>query len=181
VGFELYQQMLAEAVQELRGESIEVEVEPEMQLGISAYVPAEYVPDENQRLILYRRLSAARTRRDIDELAAELRDRYGPMPPPVDSLLRVMDLRRVLKQHSVQSVHVRDGEVTLHFHPHASVDVERLIQLVRSGKGRFAIPADFQLRFRAAARDSDGLLEEIAEVLEKVAGPVRERQEVAYA
>ncbi|GIW44677.1 MAG: transcription-repair-coupling factor [Candidatus Binatia bacterium] len=181
VGFELYQQMLAEAVQELRGEVVEYEVEPEMHLGISAFIPATYVPDEHQRVVLYRRLAQARTAAELDALAAELRDRFGPIPPPVDSLLRVMDLRRILKLHKVERLKVSGPQVTLQFHHQANVDVQRLIALVRSGKGRFAIPADFQLRFDAEARDSDGLLAEIADVVLRVSGRIGETQEASYA
>src|SRR5262249_21980899 len=55
VGFELYQQMMEEAVQELRGQHVQQEVEPEIQLGIPAFIPESYVPDESQRLVFYRR------------------------------------------------------------------------------------------------------------------------------
>lgn len=181
VGFELYQEMLAEAVQELRGQVVDYEVEPEMQFGISAFIPADYIADENQRLVFYRRLATARSGRDLDELARELRDRYGPIPPPVDSLLRVMDLRRVLKQHKVRSVKASRGTVTLHFDQRAPIDIDRLVALVRQGKGRFSVPEDFHLKFQAASRDSDGLIAEITEVVLRVAGRVRESAEVSYA
>src|SRR5262249_42445614 len=92
VGFELYQQMVDEAVRELRGEQVQAEVEPEIQLGIPAFIPEGYVPDESQRLVFYRRLAGIRGQSDLDEIATELRDRYGPLPPLVDSLLRIMDL-----------------------------------------------------------------------------------------
>ncbi len=170
VGFELYQQMLAEAVQELGGATVEEEVEPEIHLGISAFIPRSYMPDENQRLVFYRRLAQAHSVEELDALAAELRDRYGPVPPPVDSLLRVMDLRRVLKLHKVQRVKVAGKQVHLEFHPHAPVDVERLLALVRRGNGRWTIPADFQLSFQAQARDQEGLLAEIQDVVLRVAG-----------
>ncbi|MCX8071897.1 MAG: transcription-repair coupling factor [Candidatus Binatia bacterium] len=181
VGFELYQQMLAEAVHELRGETVEQDIEPELQLGISAFIPGWYIADENQRLVFYRRLAQAHSRKELDALAAELQDRYGPLPPEVDSLLGVMDLRRVLKVHKVQRVKVAGEHVLLQFHPQADVDVDRLIALVRTGKGRFSIPADFQLSFQARNRDSDGLLAEIEEVVEQVTGSLREKLEGTYA
>ncbi len=97
VGFELYTQMMEEAVMELRGQRRRIDVEPEIQLGFPAYIPDSYIPDENQRLVFYRRLATTAGTAEIEEIAAELRERYGQIPPLVDSFLRVMDLRRVLK------------------------------------------------------------------------------------
>ena len=67
VGFELYTQMMEEAVHELRGERRHVDVEPEIQLGIPAYIPDTYIPDENQRLVFYQRLAAIRGTAELDE------------------------------------------------------------------------------------------------------------------
>jgi transcription-repair coupling factor (superfamily II helicase) len=168
VGFELYQQMMEEAVHELRGEQVHREVEPEIQLGIPAFIPESYIADENQRLVFYRRLAAIRGQSDLDEIANELRDRYGPLPPTVDSFLRIMDLRRSLKDYMVVRAALRDGAVTLQFHPDAPVSVDKLVALVHRGKGRFKLSADFQLSFRPEVRDWDGLLEETKAVLQEL-------------
>ncbi|HVO27999.1 MAG TPA: transcription-repair coupling factor [Candidatus Margulisiibacteriota bacterium] len=168
VGFELYEQMMEEAVHELRGEQVHHEVEPEIQLGIPAFIPESYIADENQRLVFYRRLAAIRGRSDLDEIANELRDRYGPLPPTVDSFLRIMALRRTLKDHLVVRAALRDGAVTLQFHPDAPVSVDKLVAMVHRGKGRFKLSADFQLSFRPDVRDWDGLIEETKAVLQAV-------------
>ncbi len=168
VGFELYQQMMEEAVHELRGEQVHHEVEPEIQLGIPAFIPEGYIADENQRLVFYRRLAAIRGQSDLDEIANELRDRYGPLPPTVDSFLRIMDLRRSLKDYMVVRAALRDGAVTLQFHPDAPVSVDKLVGMVHRGKGRFKLSADFQLSFRPEVRDWDGLIEETKAVMQAV-------------
>ncbi len=168
VGFELYQQMMEEAVHELRGEQVRAEVEPEIQLGIPAFIPDSYVPDENQRLVFYRRLTAIRGQGDLDEIANELRDRYGPIPPLVDNFLRVMDLRRGLREYMVVRAALRDGAVTLQFHPDAPVNVERLVALVHRGKERFTLSADFQFSFRPESPDWDGLVAETKAVLQEL-------------
>ncbi|MGD0947810.1 MAG: transcription-repair coupling factor [Candidatus Binatia bacterium] len=165
VGFELYQQMMEEAVRELRGEHVSAEVEPEIQLGFPAYIPDSYIPDENQRLVFYRRLAAIRGQGDLDEIANELHDRYGPIPPLADSFLRIMDLRRNLKDHMVIRAVLRDGAVSVQFHEDAKVDVQRLVTLVQESKGRFKLSADFQLSFQPEARDWDGLVAETKSLL----------------
>jgi len=168
VGFELYTRMMEEAVQELRGESVQVEVEPEIQLGIPAYIPADYIPDENQRVVFYRRLAAIKTPGDLDEIATELAERYGRIPPLVDSLLRVMDLRRVFKTCMILRAVLAGGTIALQFHPEAPINLDRLVKLAKSGRGRFKLSEDLHLRFDPEARDSDGVVAEIKSMLENL-------------
>jgi transcription-repair coupling factor (superfamily II helicase) len=168
VGFELYTQMLADAVRELRGERLHVEVEPEIQLGIAAYIPGTYIPDEHQRLVFYRRLANIKGPQELDEIATELIERYGPIPPLVDSLMRVMDLRRSLKDSMVVQAAMRNGWVNLQFHGDAPIDIESLVPMVHRKPDRFRISADFQLSFVPQNRDSDGLIQEIHTVLNEL-------------
>jgi transcription-repair coupling factor (superfamily II helicase) len=168
VGFELYQQMMEDAVQELRGLQVRAEVEPEIQLGIPAFLPDSYVPDEEQRLVFYRRLAGIRTQAELEEIATELRDRYGPVPPLADNFLRVMDLRRYLKTAMVVRAALREGGVMLQFHPDAPVEVDKLVDLVRRKKGRYKLTQDHQLTFRPEAGDWDGLVAETKSVLQEL-------------
>src|SRR5262249_23792736 len=94
VGLELYTSMLEQAVRDLRGEAVEVEIEPEVQLGFPAYIPESYIPDVNQRLVVYKRLAGLRGAADAGEIATELTDRYGPMPPLVHTVVRGVEFRR---------------------------------------------------------------------------------------
>jgi transcription-repair coupling factor (superfamily II helicase) len=94
VGFELYMQMLADAVQEARGEEAPARLEVSVDLPVSAYLPQEYAPDLNQRIELYRRLATAPDHQRIDDLAGEIADRFGrPLPLPVQSLVRLARLK----------------------------------------------------------------------------------------
>ena len=172
IGFELYTHMLEEAVMELRGQRRRVDVEPEIQLGFPAYIPDSYIPDENQRLVFYRRLATTRNSAELEEIAVELGERYGPIPPLVDSFLRVMDLRRVLKACMIVRALLRQGRVTLTFHPEAPVEVDQLVALVQRGKGRYRLSADFQLSFTPHHTDWDGLVQEIQGVLHEVQQPL---------
>jgi transcription-repair coupling factor (superfamily II helicase) len=169
VGFELYQQMMEETVRELRGERVQAEVEPEIQLGVPAFIPESYIADENQRLVFYRRLAVIKGRTDLDEIVTELQDRFGPIPPLVDNLVRVMDLRRYLKEYMVLRTVLRDGAVTLQFHPEAPVDAEHLVRLVQGSNGRLRLSADFQLSFQPRSNDWDGVVHETREVVQRIA------------
>ncbi len=131
VGFELYTQMLEEAIRELRGERRRIEVEPEIQLGISAFIPEDYVADVSQRLALYKRMARASSREELDELTGELEDRFGPVPARVRALLEVMDLRRHLRSAMVVRLRRQAGRLVLRFHESSPVDPARLTALVR--------------------------------------------------
>jgi transcription-repair coupling factor (superfamily II helicase) len=176
VGFEMYTSMMEEAVMELRGQRRRVDVEPEIQLGFPAYIPDSYIPDEHQRLVFYRRLATIGGTAELEELSAELRERYGPIPPLVDSFLRVMDLRRLLKACMIVRAILRQGAVTLTFHPEAPMEVEQLVALVQRGKGRYRLSADYQLSFTPRQTDWDGLVQEIGDVLREIQQPSTTQQ-----
>jgi transcription-repair coupling factor (superfamily II helicase) len=97
VGFDLYVQLMASAVDEARGQPWQEETEVRIDLPLGAFIPKSYVADENLRLEAYRRIASARTAEDIEEVRAELADRYGaPLPAPVESLFEVAELRGMM-------------------------------------------------------------------------------------
>ena len=164
VGFELYTQMMEEAVHELRGEPVDRDIEPEIQLGVPAYIPESYVDDVNQRLVLYKRLAAVRHREEIDALAEEIRDRFGPIPALVEALLEVMELRRRMKVIGVAEARVRGARMALRLHPTSKVSPERLIELVRGGGGRYSLTPDGV--FSVAIGEGAGRLSELGGALD---------------
>lgn len=101
VGIELYQQMLEEAVAAVRegglGELADQHWTPQITLGTSVLIPEEYVPDLAVRLSLYRRVSTLEDRAEIDAFAAEMIDRFGPMPSELDNLLRIIQIKRLCR------------------------------------------------------------------------------------
>jgi transcription-repair coupling factor (superfamily II helicase) len=166
VGLELYTHLLEQAVRELRGEHPEPDLEPEIQLGIPAYVPESYIPDVGQRLVVYKRLAGIRGMPDLEAVAAELEDRYGPIPPLVDTLLRVMELRRWLKDLRVLAARRRGDAIVIEFHDSTPVRVETLLEKVRGDKARLRLTSGSALSFRPAATDHDGVIAELRQLLQ---------------
>jgi transcription-repair coupling factor (superfamily II helicase) len=93
VGYDLYVQMVSEAVAELKGEEIRVPAEIKLDLPVTANLPADYVSREDLRLEAYRRLATVTTHAEVDDIRSEWLDRYGPLPEPAESLLRIGHLR----------------------------------------------------------------------------------------
>jgi transcription-repair coupling factor (superfamily II helicase) len=112
VGVELYQQMLEDAVHELRAKGGDEPVavdrgwSPQINTGAAVLIPDDYVPDLNVRLALYRRLSDAEQADDREALAAELIDRFGPLPPEADQLLKVVAIKGLCREANVAKIDV---------------------------------------------------------------------------
>ena len=142
VGLELYNKILHEAVLNLRGETLSpVEVtDPQVKLGISAYIPEFYIPDISERLILYQRLAALADPRDADELSLEIEDRFGVLPTEADNLLELMRYRALLKQFGVLKAEFGNERLLLSFGTHTQVNPEQVSRLVT------AKPDNYKLR-----------------------------------
>jgi transcription-repair coupling factor (superfamily II helicase) len=102
VGFDLYVKLMASAVDEAKGMPWRDEGEVRIDLPLDAYIPKDYVADENLRIDAYRRIAAARDEDDIKEVRAELEDRYGaPIPAPIEQLFQVVRLRVLMADHGI--------------------------------------------------------------------------------
>ncbi|MBD8650482.1 transcription-repair coupling factor [Rhizobium sp. CFBP 13726] len=106
VGFELYQQMLEEAVAEVKGEDeiLDTGWSPQISVGITTMIPENYVPDLHLRMGLYRRLGEVQELSEIDGFGAEMIDRFGPMPPEVQNLLKVVYIKTLCRKANVEKV-----------------------------------------------------------------------------
>ncbi|HEY7044250.1 MAG TPA: TRCF domain-containing protein, partial [Nocardioidaceae bacterium] len=107
VGFDLYVRLVGEAVSEYRGDGPVEEPEVRIELPVDAHLPHEYVPSERLRLEMYKRLAEVRTSLQVDEIRAELIDRYGSLPDPVENLLAVAMLRVKARQAGMSDINVQ--------------------------------------------------------------------------
>jgi transcription-repair coupling factor (superfamily II helicase) len=118
VGFELYQQMLEEAVAQLRsGDEADTEEtwSPQIQVGTPVLIPEDYVPDLPLRLQLYRRLADLSTPEEIDGFGAELIDRFGPLPVEVDHLLKIVYIKGLCRRANVEKIDAGPKGVVISF------------------------------------------------------------------
>ncbi len=122
VGFDLYTRMLAEAVETEKAvledrEPRHARISAEIDLPVDAYLPDAYIPEEPHRLELYRRLGRVVMESELASMQAELLDRYGPLPPPVERLLMVARLRYTAEDAGIASVSRDEGRLVLRFAP----------------------------------------------------------------
>jgi len=151
VGFELYQQMLEEAVLSLKA-GISAPVadrwSPSITIGTALLIPEDYVADLSVRLALYRRLAEIEDERDIDSFAAEMVDRFGPLPGEVEHLLQVVAIKTLSRRANVEKLEAGTKGVVLSFRDNIFANPEGLIAYIREqGSG---------VRMRPDPKDAKG-------------------------
>ena len=149
VGYELYLTLLEQAIREFKGEPPEDSTpDPELRLPVAAYLPEDYVPDVQQRLALYRRLSGRLTPEMVDQMEGELLDRYGPLPPEGQNLLEVVRAKHQLRRLGIQRLDWQDGRVVLQFSQPERLNLPRLVALLHQRPGKMRLTPQQGLEMR---------------------------------
>jgi transcription-repair coupling factor (superfamily II helicase) len=170
VGFELYTSMLEAAVKEMKGESSEERPATQLNLGIALRIDESYVPEENQRLRLYKKIAGSTSEAAVAEVREEMEDRYGAPPDATVYLLEAAQLRLECERMGIAQIDRRRGELQIRFMENAAVDPAHLMRLVAKNAKRGAqFTPQGLLKYPLAATRSDEILLEIHEVLEKLA------------
>ena len=150
VGMDMYLELLAETIAEFKGEQARPKIDPEVNVQLQAYIPKDYVPDVNQRLVLYRRIASTLTDDESRDIEEEMRDRYGVLPEQVELLLEVARLRIVLRALLITSVDYYKGCLVFSFHDDASEQLDHILRIVSADPGRFKFTPELKLHVRVA-------------------------------
>jgi transcription-repair coupling factor (superfamily II helicase) len=152
VGFEMYMTLLEQTVRELKGEEIEDDARAAVNLRVDLKVDETYIPDMNQRLMIYRQMASARRDEDLERTLADVRDRYGPLPPSVLNLADYGRIRIMADRLGIDAVD-REGQVVVfRFRPQAKLDPQRLVSLVNKRSDVTLVPpAGLRLDLRGSA------------------------------
>lgn len=169
VGYELYIRLIEEAVSELKGEEWREEVNPEIHVNLSAYLPDTYVSDPDVRLNLYRRLSSLKESRELESLRDEITDRFGTPPREVLNLLRIMSVRLLMKRLRATRLDVTREALVLTFAPDTAVNAESVVKMVESDPGKYSLSSGNRLRVRPASPGPLDSLDEILPLLQRLA------------
>ncbi|GAB1363554.1 hypothetical protein MASR1M32_27900 [Rhodobacter sp.] len=141
VGYELYQQMLEETIAkiksgELQGLStISDDWSPQLNLGVPVMIPEEYIPDLDIRLGLYRRLSSLQTKVELEGFAAELIDRFGPLPKEVNTLMLIVRIKAMCKRAGISRLDAGPKGATVQFHNDKFANPAGLVEFLKAQGG----------------------------------------------
>jgi transcription-repair coupling factor (superfamily II helicase) len=140
LGFEMYMKLLEQTVRELKGEDLEDDIRANVNLKVDLKIEESYVGDMNQRLMLYRKVAAARKEEEIDRVLEEAADRYGPPPHSVLNLADYGRIRVMADRLGVEAIDREGRTVVLKFRAQAKVDPLRLIALVQQRSELTLVP-----------------------------------------
>jgi transcription-repair coupling factor (superfamily II helicase) len=148
VGFDLFCQMLEEAVHEMRGEVVVHDVDPDLSFDVAALLPEDYVGDVGVRLSLYKRLASADDEAHVADIAAEMEDRFGPPPEEARRLVQLMSLKTELRRLKALGCEANARVVTLHLRGDTPLDPVKITELVRKPRSGYRLTPDMRLSRR---------------------------------
>lgn len=131
IGFELYCDMLEETINKLKNAGTDVapeeDVSTEINIPVNAYIPDSYIEDATQKLLMYKRLSRVRHEDELGDLEAELKDRYGPIPPPLANLFEVIALKSMLSRFKIRKIEKTRNKIALHVTGNTPLNMQQLL------------------------------------------------------
>ncbi|SFM39196.1 transcription-repair coupling factor [Ectothiorhodospira mobilis] len=173
VGFSLYNELLDRAVRALREGRIP-ELEPagneatEVELGLPALLPDDYVPDIHNRLILYKRLSACKDQDQVREMEVEMVDRFGLLPQQAKHLVEATRLKLRLQPYGVRKLELGPRGGRLQFLPDPPVDAASIIELVQSDPQRYRLEGQDRLRFEEDTQTLEQRVQAVLRLLDRL-------------
>ncbi|MFO7685268.1 MAG: transcription-repair coupling factor [Desulfobacterales bacterium] len=173
VGYEMFLELMEHAVAEVKGEPVLESLSPEINIQLSAFIPETYIPDIDQRLSAYRRLSRMTGVAEISDFKAELIDRYGPIPEEVVNLLLKIMLRVFAIKAGVKRLDLLGPDLTMVFSEAHQKNPPGLVDLVMAAPDKYNLTPDCVLKTRLGGRETKGLLGQTKNILKEIARHVR--------
>ncbi|MBF0396985.1 MAG: transcription-repair coupling factor, partial [Desulfobacterales bacterium] len=139
IGYDMFLQLMENAVSELKGEKTTENLEPEINIGISAFIPESYITDIDERLLIYRRLSKLKDNKDISEIKEELIDRYGELPVEANNLLLKILFRILCIKAGIKKIDLTPSQVLLYAAESHQKNPFAVVDMVLSEPNKFQI------------------------------------------
>ncbi|MBW2263470.1 MAG: transcription-repair coupling factor, partial [Deltaproteobacteria bacterium] len=148
VGFDLYCEMLRQAVERLRGQEPAGEPEPELSFDVPGYIPDTFVDDPGLRLSLYKKMASATSEAQVQETIMEIRDRFGPLPAEVTTLGKIMEIKVMVRRLRAHGLEASSRLTRVHLSPSSPVEPARLLALVEASDGRTRLSPEMKIVHR---------------------------------
>ncbi|MDG0814954.1 transcription-repair coupling factor [Bdellovibrio svalbardensis] len=169
VGYELYMDLLNEALAEAKGEVIEdMELDPEINLKIPALIPDSYIKDIRIRLGYYKALADITSNEDLDRIEEELRDQFGPIPDQTLNLMGLMLIRRQCKELGVRDISAGVKSISLIFTEKTKLKPETVIQLAVRENKKYSLTPDNRLNIKLATISWSAVHAELEQLLKQI-------------
>ena len=171
VGYDLYCKMLNEAVRHLKGEMEEETYATTIDLDVDAYIPDSYIPNEYQKLDIYKRIAAIESQDEMEDMKDELLDRFGDIPRKVETLLEISGLKALAHSAYVTAVEQQGEVYTFAMYERAKAAPERIPALIEEFHGDLSFKADVEhpeFSYQKKARNGRGKEADSLEIVKNV-------------
>ena len=175
VGYDLYCKMLSEAVKHLKGEKEEELYTTTVDLNVDAFIPSSYVPNEYQKLDLYKRIASIETEEEKEDVLEELMDRFGDVPRRVQKLLNISLLKALAHRVCVVSVEQKQTAIRFTMYEKANVKVEQIPTLLQQfgGNLKFTIDTNPYFTYQRLGKNRDEKEEDVLEIVKNVLNGIK--------
>ncbi len=141
VGYDLYCKMLNEAVKQAKGIPAEEDFETSIDIDIDAYIPPSYIPNEYQKLDIYKRMAGIETQEEAEEMMEELLDRFGDPPGSVSNLLKIAQVKAKAHRVYIREIIQKGKTLRMMMHEHARIDTSKIAAFVKKYDGKLTFTA----------------------------------------
>ena len=175
VGYDLYCKMLNEAVKHLKGELEEEPFVTTVDLNVDAFIPAAYIPNEYQKLDIYKRIASIENEDEMDDMLEELIDRFGDVPKKVQQLLNIALLKALAHSVYVVSVEQKGDVIKFVMYEKANVHVERIAPLVEEYKGnlKFTVDTNPYFTYKKLSKNKKEKDEDVLDLVKNVLNSIK--------
>ncbi|MEZ4460753.1 MAG: transcription-repair coupling factor [bacterium] len=173
VGLDLYNELLEETIHDLRGQVVDTDVEPEVNLRLEAYIPDDYIEATSLRLMFYKRFSLARSMEELFDTYGELCDRFGEAPQPVLNLKDVVELKIRLRDLRADKLDVGPSAMQLDLNATTTLNPKKVLEFIEVTRGKLRLTADMKLIYSlspAESADPIGTARGMLETLARMTG-----------
>ena len=171
VGYSMYTRLLEHAVTALqsgRNPTLERPLDDgiEIDLHITALIPADYLADVNARLILYKRIASAKDAAALEDLRVEMIDRFGALPDPLHNLFHITELKLQVNPLGIRKIDANHNGARLIFFPHTTVSPKRIVELIQTAPDRYRLEGGNRLRIQGELPDVQARLQAVQAVVD---------------
>lgn len=173
VGYELYCQLLENAVRSQKKQPLRYQAHVKIELPVSSFIPDRYIAEQKLKIEVYRRLSQTNSLERLAELAEELRDRFGPVPAPARRMLRLRELNLRALGWKIENIHLEDGYAVLRYR---DAKLIRMLSYFHEGHLRIVDHHDAYWPLECNEDDGSAVLEELLNALSEAEPPIEDAE-----
>jgi transcription-repair coupling factor (superfamily II helicase) len=169
VGYEMFLDLMEHAMAEIKGEPAQEDLEPEINVNLSSYFSEEYIPDIDQRLLLYKRLAGAGDLRELSDIKDEMIDRYGDVPEEAQNILLKIMLKIMAVKAGIKRLDILGQQILINFSERHQKNPQGIISMITDDPERFEFSPDGILKVRLAKGTMNGYVVQAKKILKEIA------------